>query len=39
VAADIVVWISDHEAALPSGADAAQSQPELAALWGSRRPR
>lgn len=39
VAADIVVWMSDHEAALPSGADAAQSQPELAALWGSRRPR
>ncbi|MDP1966570.1 MAG: alpha/beta fold hydrolase [Reyranella sp.] len=39
VAADIVVWMSDHEAALPSGADATQSQPELAALWGSRRPR
>lgn len=39
VAADIVVWMSDHEASLPSGADAAQSQPELAALWGSRRPR
>ncbi|MGQ0580347.1 MAG: lysophospholipase [Reyranella sp.] len=39
VAADIVVWMSDHEAPLPSGADAAQSQPELAALWGSRRPR
>jgi alpha-beta hydrolase superfamily lysophospholipase len=39
VAADIVVWMSKHEAALPSGADAAQSQPELAALWGSRRPR
>lgn len=39
VAADIIVWMSDHEAVLPSGADAAQSQPELAALWGSRRPR
>jgi acylglycerol lipase len=39
VAADIVVWISDHQAALPSGADAARSQPEMAALWGSRRPR
>ena len=39
VAADIVVWMSDHEAALPSGADAARSQPEMAALWGSRRPR
>ena len=39
VAADIVVWMSDHEAALPSGADAAQSQPELAVLWGSRRPQ
>jgi acylglycerol lipase len=33
------VWISDHQAALPSGADAARSQPEMAALWGSRRPR
>ncbi|MBX9943381.1 MAG: lysophospholipase [Reyranella sp.] len=39
VAADVVAWMSDHEAALPSGADAARSQPELAALWGSRRPR
>lgn len=36
VAADIVVWMSDHETALPSGADAARSQPEMAALWGSR---
>ena len=36
VAADIVVWMSDHEAELPSGADAARSQPEMAALWGSR---
>ena len=39
VAADVAVWISDHEAALPSGADAAHSQPELAALWGSKRNR
>jgi alpha-beta hydrolase superfamily lysophospholipase len=39
VAADIVVWMSDHEAALPSGADAARSQPEMAALWGSRHSR
>lgn len=39
VAADIVAWISDHEAALPSGADAARSQPELAVLWGSRHAR
>ncbi len=39
VAADIVAWMSNHEAALPSGADAAQTQPQLAALWGARRPR
>jgi alpha-beta hydrolase superfamily lysophospholipase len=39
VAADVVAWVSDHEAALPSGADAAHSQPELAALWGSKRSR
>ena len=39
VAADVVVWIGDHQARLPSGADARQSQPELAALWGARRPR
>ncbi len=37
VSADVVVWIGDHEAALPSGAEAALSQPALAALWGSRR--
>ncbi|MBL0899503.1 MAG: alpha/beta hydrolase [Reyranella sp.] len=37
VAADVVVWIDDHEAALPSGADAAKSQPEMATLWGSKR--
>jgi alpha-beta hydrolase superfamily lysophospholipase len=39
VAADVVAWISDHEAALPSGADASHSQPEIAALWGSKRSR
>ena len=39
VAVDVVAWIADHEAALPSGADAARSQPELAALWGSKRSR
>ena len=38
VSADVVTWIDDHEAALPSGAEAALSQPKLAALWGSRRP-
>ena len=37
VAADIAAWIANHEAALPSGADAAHSQPELAALWGTKR--
>lgn len=38
VAADITAWISSHEAALPSGADANRSQPKLAALWGAKRP-
>jgi acylglycerol lipase len=38
VAADIVVWIADRDAPLPSGAEAARSQPELAKLWGSKRP-
>jgi alpha-beta hydrolase superfamily lysophospholipase len=37
VAADIAAWIDNHEAALPSGADAARSQPKLAALWGAKR--
>ena len=37
VTADVVVWISDHEAKLPSGADASQSQPEMTSLWGSKR--
>ena len=37
VAADDIAWIADHQAALPSGNDAARAQPELAALWGTRR--
>ena len=37
VAADIAAWIADHQAALPSGADAERSQPKLAAMWGTRR--
>jgi alpha-beta hydrolase superfamily lysophospholipase len=37
VAADVATWIGDHEAPLPSGADVARSQPEIAALWGSER--
>jgi alpha-beta hydrolase superfamily lysophospholipase len=36
VAADVATWIGDHEAALPSGADVTRSQPEIAALWGSK---
>jgi alpha-beta hydrolase superfamily lysophospholipase len=39
VSVDIASWISNHQAALPSGADADHSQPELAALWGTRRPQ
>ena len=38
VAADIAVWIADRNAPLPSGAEAARSQPEMAKLWGSKRP-
>jgi alpha-beta hydrolase superfamily lysophospholipase len=37
VAADIAAWLFNHQAALPSGADAERSQPELAALWGTKR--
>ena len=37
VAADVAAWIGDHEATLPSGADVARSQPEIATLWGSER--
>ena len=39
VAIDVASWIGDHQAALPSGADVSRSQPELAALWGSKRSR
>ena len=39
VARDIVAWIKDKKAALPSGADAERSRPELARLWGSRNSR
>ena len=37
VAADIAAWMGNHEAELPSGADAERSQPKLAALWGTKR--
>ena len=37
VAEDVVVWIADHQAALPSGADVTRAHPEIAAMWGSRR--
>jgi len=39
VSADIVAWMSDREAALPSGADAPGVQPKLAAAWGTKRGR
>ncbi|MBS0221921.1 MAG: lysophospholipase [Proteobacteria bacterium] len=39
VSADIVAWIENHTAPLPSGADAGEVQPKMAALWGSRRPQ
>jgi alpha-beta hydrolase superfamily lysophospholipase len=39
VAVDVLAWIDDHQAELPSGADVRQSQPEIAALWGSKRAR
>jgi hypothetical protein len=35
VAADVAAWIGNHEAELPSGADA--DEPKLAALWGIKR--
>jgi alpha-beta hydrolase superfamily lysophospholipase len=37
VAADIVAWMFNHEAVLPSGADGKNVQPETAALWGTGR--
>ncbi|WP_170920878.1 alpha/beta hydrolase [Enhydrobacter aerosaccus] len=36
VSDDIVAWIDNHEAPLPSGADARDVEPKMAALWGSR---
>ncbi len=39
VATDVAVWLFNHQAPLPSGAEAANSQPRLAALWGSKRGR
>jgi alpha-beta hydrolase superfamily lysophospholipase len=37
IAADIAAWIGNHDAALPSGADAKPAQPKFGALWGSKR--
>jgi alpha-beta hydrolase superfamily lysophospholipase len=37
VTADIVAWINDHTGELPSGADAGQVKPEIAASWGTQR--
>jgi acylglycerol lipase len=37
VAKDILAWIADKQAPLPSGADADRSRPEMAELWGSKR--
>jgi acylglycerol lipase len=39
VAADVVSWISHHEAALPSGADSDKTEAKTAALWGTARHR
>lgn len=38
VARDVAAWIRDKDAPLPSGADVQVSRPELARLWGSKRP-
>jgi alpha-beta hydrolase superfamily lysophospholipase len=37
VSADVVAWIADHDAALPSGDEAQHTQPKIAASWGSKR--
>jgi acylglycerol lipase len=37
VAIDVAAWIFNHQGPLPSGAEAVNSQPEMAALWGSKR--
>ena len=39
VSADIVAWMDNHAAPLPSGADAGDVETKMAALWGSRRAR
>lgn len=39
VAADVVSWMSNHEATLPSGADGDKTEPQTAALWGTARHR
>lgn len=36
VAKDILAWIENKDAALPSAVDARYSPPDLAALWGSK---
>jgi acylglycerol lipase len=36
-ARDILAWIDDKQAPLPSGADADKSRPEIAQIWGSKR--
>jgi acylglycerol lipase len=37
VSADVAAWMADHEAPLPSGADAKDVQPKMQALWGTGR--
>lgn len=37
VAKDIVAWVDNKYAPLPSGADAQYSRPDLAELWGIKR--
>ena len=39
VSTDIAAWISNHQASLPSGADAPDASPKLVAAWGAKRPR
>jgi alpha-beta hydrolase superfamily lysophospholipase len=39
VSADISAWLSNHEAALPSGADKPGLLPKLANAWGTKRAR
>jgi acylglycerol lipase len=38
VSADVAAWMANHEAPLPSGADAGDVQPKMQALWGTGRP-